>query len=178
MIFWDIVTLIVLKKKEKEKEKRRKEFVKKKDEWKNDAFTFKNPCNHHDKVITITLDRVFSCVNQSFSMFYSTREIERATWAYREAEETADSSMKSEISMEWNRSRSQTDKCICAIDGQILFPPSSLIVNFEIVYPIDSRPSASGSKPGCRAWNIYPGMIDSSSKSRHCLREIPREIPL
>lgn len=74
MIFWDIVTLIVLKKKEKEKEKRRKEFVKKKDEWKNDAFTFKNPCNHHDKVITITLDRVFSCVNQSFSMFYSTRE--------------------------------------------------------------------------------------------------------
>lgn len=73
MIFWDIVTLIVLKKKEKEKEKRRKEFVKKKDEWKNDAFTFKNPCNH-DKVITITLDRVFSCVNQSFSMFYSTRE--------------------------------------------------------------------------------------------------------
>lgn len=73
--------------------------------------------------------------------------------------ETAErgSSMKSEISMEWNRSRSQTDKCICAIDGQILFPPSSLIVNFEIVYPIDSRPSASGSKPGHEGFEYLPG---------------------
>lgn len=53
-----------------------------------------------------------------------------------------------------NRSRSQTDKCICAIDGQILFPRSSLIVNFEIVYPIDSRPSASGSK---RSLEYLPG---------------------
>lgn len=65
--------------------------------------------------------------------------------------------MKSEISMEWNRSRSQTDKCICAIDGQILFPPSSLIVNFEIVYPIDSRPSASGNKPGHEGFEYLPG---------------------
>lgn len=82
-------------------------------------------------------------------MFYSTRENgesneERGGGGARGEPETAErgSSMKSEISMEWNRSRSQTDKCICAIDGQILFPPSSLIVNFEIVYPIDSRQQA------------------------------------
>lgn len=98
-------------------------------------------------------------------MFYSTRENGENKWkgerggGSRGEPETAErgSSMKSEISMEWNRSRSQTDKCICAIDGQILFPPSSLIVNFEIVYPIDSRPSASGSKPGHEGFEYLPG---------------------
>lgn len=44
--------------------------------------------------------------------------------------------------------RSKQHKCICAIDGQILFPPSVLIVNLEIVYLIDSRLSVPGLDPG------------------------------
>lgn len=57
----------------------------------------------------ITLVRVFSCVNQSFSMFYSTRENGENKWkgergggGSRGEPETAErgSSMKSEISME------------------------------------------------------------------------------